>query len=133
MYLPPGATTQTRGIDCMIVLVRCIYSHTGPKYEERNAENIEREQMNPLLALAWLDVDYEHPDSIAEWSRARQQIAALFRLSEITYSLSFETILESDLMAKTLWKESEFVIWRAIVITQPGEAKIPVAYVHSVP
>ncbi|SPJ71928.1 uncharacterized protein FTOL_01656 [Fusarium torulosum] len=127
MYLPPVATAKTRGIDCMIALIRCIYSHMTPKYWERNAENIEREKKNPLLALAWLDVDYEHLASIAEWGQARQEVAALFGLSESTDSLSFETILESDLMAETLWKEPEFVLWTAMMMTKPGKDKRSVA------
>jgi hypothetical protein len=44
MYLPPGATNKTRGIDCMIALIKCIYSRMTTKYWERNAENNDRER-----------------------------------------------------------------------------------------
>lgn len=76
------------------------------------------------MALAWLDVNYEHPESIPEWSQARQEVAALFGLSESAESVSFETILESDLMADTLWKEPEFVLWRAMLMGSPGQNEI---------
>ncbi|KAM0258057.1 hypothetical protein ACHAPA_011462 [Fusarium lateritium] len=93
---------------------------------EKNAENNDRENKNPLLALAWLDIDYEHPSSIAEWSQAKQQVAALFGSSELTTSLSFEMIFESDLMADTLLRKPEFCIWRAVMAFQPVKNIMPV-------
>ncbi|EWG47558.1 hypothetical protein FVEG_07630 [Fusarium verticillioides 7600] len=59
---------DTHGLDCLFTLIHHIYSQLIDVYFDKN-DHKDAEQKNPILALAWLDMNFETKD---EWAACKQ-------------------------------------------------------------
>ncbi|RKL48327.1 hypothetical protein BFJ70_g2685 [Fusarium oxysporum] len=95
------------GFDCLIVVLRRIYSHVmlGTPLDWLAAS----EKENPVLRLAWHtfgDEEEEFEDAV----RLRQDVLDALPSKGINPGASFEELCNSSLMNKTFWSQDEFRI-----------------------
>jgi hypothetical protein len=125
LHRPPGQQYgsgpndfDTRGLDCLIALIRHIYSQILPVYFDKE-EHKEAEEKNPVLALAWLDINFE--DKIA-WADCKQHVLKVLSPSqEGTLETSFVSLVNSPLMKETFWNHEVHILYRAC-LEQPTDA-----------
>ncbi|KLO87965.1 uncharacterized protein LW93_5131 [Fusarium fujikuroi] len=95
------------GFDCLIVVLRRIFSHImlGPVPAVDWLEASEKE--NPILRFAW-GVFGDEKAEMESATRARYQVFDELPSKGLDHSSSFEELCNSSLMNKTFWSQSEF-------------------------
>ncbi|KAF5644484.1 hypothetical protein F52700_2483 [Fusarium sp. NRRL 52700] len=95
------------GFDCLIVVLRRIYSHVMLDLVPLPAWMKTSEEANPILRLAWHlfgnDVA-QREDAI----KARHEAFRSLTAKGISHTSSFEELCSSSLMNKTFWSQDEF-------------------------
>ncbi|KAF4341437.1 hypothetical protein FBEOM_4598 [Fusarium beomiforme] len=110
---------DTQGIDCLIVVLRHIYSHMLPESMFQTQEDKDKETRNPMLALAWSDISR---DTESVWVEAKTEVLRLFQPSCAKDSkLRFEHLCHSDLMWETFWSRDEFTMFSGVMMKQEGD------------
>ncbi|KAF5697408.1 X-pro dipeptidyl-peptidase [Fusarium mundagurra] len=104
---------DTHGLDCLFTLIRHIYSQLMDAYFDKNNQK-DAEMKNPILALAWLDINFEVKD---EWARCKQGILEGFGPSHAQDPvISFEGLVNSQLMKDTFWNHEMHKLYRAYLV-----------------
>ncbi|KAG5747472.1 hypothetical protein H9Q70_009862 [Fusarium xylarioides] len=124
LYFPPGEQhdsgqndLDTRGLDCLIVLIRHIYSYLLPLYSDKE-ERKDAERRNPLLAMAWVHID---SDQKRVWAAGKQSILKLLNSHCAREpQTSFLSLVNSPLMKETFWHDDEHILYRACLIMPDG-------------
>ncbi|KAF5963378.1 hypothetical protein FBULB1_13422 [Fusarium bulbicola] len=122
-YSIPGAQfdsnnkgLETQGLDCLIMLIRYIYSEMLYVYFDKEKCK-DAEERNPLLALAWMSIN---PDENVAWARAKQYILKqLNSHHEGEPETSFISLVNSPLMKATFWNDEAFILYRACLTRLP--------------
>ncbi|CCT72084.1 uncharacterized protein FFB20_10397 [Fusarium fujikuroi] len=125
LYSPPGAQfdsspqdLETSGLDCLIVLIRWIYSQMLPRYFDKEKRK-DVEQRNPLLALAWAYIESDE-EKIA-WAHSKQHILKLLNSHHSRQpETSFLSLINSPLMKETFWLDNAHFLYRECLIRQHG-------------
>ncbi|KAF5580284.1 uncharacterized protein FSUBG_13437 [Fusarium subglutinans] len=95
------------GFDCLIVVLRRIYSHVMLDLVPPPAWMQASEEANPILRLAW----HLFGDDVVqreEAIKARHEAFGALNAKGISHKSSFEEICSSSLMNKTFWSQDEF-------------------------
>ncbi|RKL47055.1 hypothetical protein BFJ72_g2792 [Fusarium proliferatum] len=95
------------GFDCLIVVLRRIYSHVMLDLVPLPAWKGASEEENPILRLAWHlfgDEQTQREDA----KRARHEVFGILDKKRISHKSSFEQLCTSSLMNKTFWSQDEF-------------------------
>ncbi|KAF5572438.1 X-pro dipeptidyl-peptidase [Fusarium pseudocircinatum] len=101
---------RTDGLDCLIVLVRHIYSQILDVYYF-SEENKKAEEKNPILALAWLDID---PDDKRAWADCKQHVLKVLNPpGGGAIQTCFASLVNSPLMNETFWSQDIHILYRA--------------------
>ncbi|KLO81570.1 uncharacterized protein FFB20_14874 [Fusarium fujikuroi] len=93
------------GFDCLIVVLRRIYSHVmlGTTLDWLAAS----EKENPVLRLAWHTFD-DDKEEVKDALRLRQDVLNALHPMGLDSGASFEEFCNSSLMNKTFWSQDEF-------------------------
>ncbi|KAH7254268.1 uncharacterized protein BKA55DRAFT_737980 [Fusarium redolens] len=102
---------NTSGLDCLLVVIRHIYSHMPSEYLDKvnNISNREGQAKNPILKLGWLDIDETHPEVHKEWVQAKKDAIHAFK-GDVSHSARFDELAASKVMTDTIWSTPEFRI-----------------------
>jgi hypothetical protein len=93
------------GFDCLIVVLRRIYSHVMLGTHLDWLADSEKE--NPILRLAWHTFD-DGDEEVEHAIRIRQNVLNAFPSMGLEPGASFEELCNSSLMNKTFWSQDEF-------------------------
>ncbi|KAF7559581.1 hypothetical protein G7046_g4573 [Stylonectria norvegica] len=128
-FPPPTSTEETgfdtSGLDCLVTIIRHLYGYilVGPYARENNEQFAPAEACNPILRYAWKLFNHENESGTASsdakkrWADDKLQLAlnicAINGLAELDqHALSFENLVNSDLMMKTFWCHPIFNMFR---------------------
>ncbi|KAF4467769.1 hypothetical protein FALBO_5364 [Fusarium albosuccineum] len=116
---PPVTTLQsvghtTLGLDCLLIVIRRLYSYLFARYSARSPVNLAAEAENPILQMAWQDFGEE---SAQDWPALKRQILERFNPTEaFPQEIWFENLCFSPLMLKTFWSRPEHHLYRVRLV-----------------
>ncbi|KAF4944726.1 hypothetical protein FGADI_12501 [Fusarium gaditjirri] len=120
---PPhfGHDEARPGFDCLIVVLRRIYSHVMLDLVPLPAWIQASEEENPILRLAWHlfgDETAQREDA----KKARNEVFKLLPSKHLSLNSSFVELCNSSLMNKTFWSQDEFRLTDILYCIETGAA-----------
>ncbi|RSM14831.1 hypothetical protein CDV31_005265 [Fusarium ambrosium] len=104
---------ETSGLDCLLILIRMLYSVQLPIYTSNEHRLLAAEARNPALRLAWQNYTYEPGESQIMWARAKEEVLDVFKAEDPEkFDTSFDRLVDSPLMEETLWCRPEYQLYR---------------------
>ncbi|KAJ4325194.1 hypothetical protein N0V84_003576 [Fusarium piperis] len=112
---------DTSGLDCLLIVIRILYSVQLPIYSSTDERLRATEARNPVLRLAWQNYTYEPGESNIRWAMAKKEVLDTFRSYEPdlfvvnephSFDTSFERLVGSKLMEETLWCRPEYRLYQ---------------------
>lgn len=99
----------TSGMDCLLVVLRRIYSHNmlSESVLKSLPWFVEAEEKNPILLHAW-HVFGRSKGDVEKATAAREKVEEALRLLDIDPKGSFEDLCFSSLMNETFWSQDVF-------------------------
>ncbi|KAH7262921.1 hypothetical protein BKA59DRAFT_551135 [Fusarium tricinctum] len=106
---PPFSRTPAAGFDCLVVVIRRIYSRCmiGEKAVVTPKWLKTSEQSNPILGHAWHTFG-RTPAEVVESDKERKWVFTKLRELEIEPKSSFEDLCHSAMMNYTFWAQNVF-------------------------
>ncbi|KAM0268928.1 hypothetical protein ACHAPA_004528 [Fusarium lateritium] len=106
---PPHSRMKAAGFDCLIVVLRRIYSRcllgeesvSSPKWLKAS------ENINPILGHAWHKFG-QAPEEVEEVSEERKQVFRKLSALQLNPLSSFEVLCHSEMMNCTFWAQDAF-------------------------
>ncbi|KAL2670488.1 hypothetical protein Neosp_014276 [[Neocosmospora] mangrovei] len=106
------AGLPTYGLDCLLIVVRMLYSVMLPIYGRTNDRSEATEARNPLLRLAWQKFSYDE-EACLEVAKAKDEVLQAFKAENPDcFEPDFEYLANSALMEETLWYRPEYQLFR---------------------
>ncbi|KAM0218056.1 hypothetical protein ACHAQD_006992 [Fusarium lateritium] len=114
---------KSSGMDCLIMVLRRIYSHTmlGPDVSASLGWIEESEADNPILGHAW-HMFGEEPDEVKKATTDRQEVEAKLLTKGIKGNATFEELSGSSLMNETFWSQEVFRLTQTPFCINEGHA-----------
>ncbi|RSL55670.1 hypothetical protein CEP54_009260 [Fusarium duplospermum] len=112
---------DTTGLDCLLIVLRMLYSVQLPIYASNDDRLRAAEARNPALRLAWQNYTYESGASRIHWAMVKKEVLDAFRSHEPdlfdanephSLDTSFEKLVGSRLMEETFWCRPEYRLYQ---------------------
>ncbi|KAI8656143.1 hypothetical protein NCS55_01269000 [Fusarium keratoplasticum] len=103
---------RTYGLDCLVIVVRMLYSVMLPIYATTDDRSEAAEARNPLLRLAWQKFSYED-GACLEMARVKSEVLEAFEADDHDlFEPEFAYLVRSPLMEETLWCRPEYQLFQ---------------------
>ncbi|KAF5668074.1 hypothetical protein FHETE_5340 [Fusarium heterosporum] len=101
---PPLSKHKASGLDCLIVVLRRIYSHC---LDPDALAYLKFPDENPILRYAWRRFG-DGPDEVSEADVEREQVCNELNKTPVHYTAPFKSLCCSELMNRTFWSQDVF-------------------------